>query len=343
MTEAAAGGPGPAPDGRGTALGKAEGPTQDWEKWQAAPYGEKKDPRMRYLVVVADDFGIGPAVSQAILELAVEGLISGTVLLVTSPYAEQAVHAWRRAGCPVELGWHPCLTLDRPILPAERVPSLVGPDGCFWPLRHFLWRVLTGRLRAREVRAELRAQYRRFYELVGRPPRLVNAHQHVQLFPPVGAELSDLLGRCQRLPYWRRIREPWWLLLRIPGARLKRFWLNLLGRWHGRWQDRLGFPGNRWLAGITDPPWVQDPQFLVRWLRCLPGQVVELTCHPGYFDRSLLGRDCQEGDGQLQRRVRELELLRHPSFREVCRQAGFHLVRPGEWAGRRLLSWPAAA
>jgi predicted glycoside hydrolase/deacetylase ChbG (UPF0249 family) len=297
----------------------------------------------RYLVVVADDFGIGPAVSRAILELAAEGRITATVLLVNSPYAEQAVRAWRQAGKPVELGWHPCLTLDRPVLPADRVPSLVGPDGCFWPLGAFLRRSLLGALRAEEVRAELRAQYRRFFDLVGRPPSVVNSHQHIQLFRPVGRELLDLLGRCRRLPYLRRIREPHRLLVQIPGARLKRTVLSLLGRRQAREQDRFGFPGNDWLAGITDPPYVADPEFLVRWLTRLPGEVVELTCHPGYLDLSLLGRDCTEDDGMLQRRVRELELLRLPSFSAACRQAGLYLAAPARIGRMHARTWARAA
>src|SRR5713226_2341116 len=61
----------------------------------------------RYLVVTADDYGIGLATSQAILDLAVQGRVSCAVLLVNGPYAEDAVRAWRRAGEPLELGWHP--------------------------------------------------------------------------------------------------------------------------------------------------------------------------------------------------------------------------------------------
>src|SRR5947209_5616303 len=112
----------------------------------------------RYLVVIADDFGMGPETSRAIIELASAGRITGTVLLVNSPHAEQAVRAWRRAGQPVEVGWHPCLTLDRPILPPARVPTLVDSEGRFRPLSRFLRRAFTGRLRAEEVRDELQAQ-----------------------------------------------------------------------------------------------------------------------------------------------------------------------------------------
>jgi predicted glycoside hydrolase/deacetylase ChbG (UPF0249 family) len=287
------------------------------------------DPK-RYLIVTADDFGIGPTTSQGILDLAGRGLVTCSVLLVNSPHAERAVRAWRQAGCPIELGWHPCLTLDRPLLPPQRVPTLVGPDGGFWPLGAFVRRACLGRIDADEVAAELRAQLERFKDLVGRPPTVVNSHQHTQIFRPVGGVLLDLLGRQTPLPYVRRIREPWRMLLRIPGARLKRGVLTLLGRRDARRQQARGFPGNDWLAGITSPPWVADPQFLVRWLRRVPGRVVELACHPGYWDSSLIGRDCTVADGGVQRRVHEFQRLSDPSFAEVCRSAGFTPVAPAE-------------
>jgi predicted glycoside hydrolase/deacetylase ChbG (UPF0249 family) len=284
----------------------------------------------RFLVVMADDFGIGPATSRGILDLAAKRLVTGTVLLVNSPFAEEAVRSWRQAGGDLELGWHPSLTLDRPVLAAHRVQSLVGSDGCFWPLEKFMLRVGLGKIRADEVDAELEAQFRCFHDLVGRPPAVVNSHQHTQLFPPVGGMLRKLLSRCRPLPYLRRIREPWAMLRRIPGARVKRTFLTTLGHLDAWSQDTIGFPGNDWLAGITDPPCVADPQFLVRWLTSIPGEVVELTCHPGYWDKTLVGRDCTDHDGRLQRRVEEFQLLRLPSFLEACRQAGFSLISPSE-------------
>jgi predicted glycoside hydrolase/deacetylase ChbG (UPF0249 family) len=284
----------------------------------------------RYLVVIADDYGIGPATSQGILELAARGLVNGAVLLVNSPHAEEAVEAWRRAGRPMELGWHPCLTMDPPVLPADRVPSLVGADGCLHPLGRFMRRVWLGRVRAAEVEAELQAQYDRFVDLVGHRPVVVNSHQHVQLFGPVGPALLRVLARREPLPYVRRVREPWRMLKQVPGARLKRAFLSLLGRRDARRQERAGFPGNHWLAGITDPPCVADPDFLVRWLTRVPGEVVELACHPGHWDTSLVGRDCAADDGRLQRRVHEYELLQQASFPQACYRAGFTRVSPTE-------------
>jgi predicted glycoside hydrolase/deacetylase ChbG (UPF0249 family) len=289
--------------------------------------------RPRYLVVVADDLGIGPETDRAILELAAAGLVTSSVLIVNSPYAGAAVAAWNRAGRPVELGWHPALTIDSPILPPDRVPSLVDEAGKFWPLGRFLRKAILGRLNPGEVAAELTAQYDRFRELVGGSPRLVNSHQHVSLFRPVSAALQAVLTARPERPFVRRVREPQRMLARIPGARIKRAMLDLFGRRQAKALDRDGFPGCDWLAGLTDPPFVADPRFYTRWLSLIPGRTVELACHPGYHDPTLIGRDCAGDDEWLRRRVKEQELFRRPGLREAVRAAGFELV-PASWIGR---------
>jgi chitin disaccharide deacetylase len=289
----------------------------------------------RNLIVTADDFGIGPATSQGVLDAAVCGAITASVLLVNSPYAESAVRSWRQRGCPMELGWHPNLTLDSPILPRGRVPSLVGPGGMFWPLGTFLRHWVTGRLREEEIELELCAQYKRFRELTGQVPTIVNTHQHVGVFAPVGQILIYVLERHGCYPFVRRVRESWGTLLQVPGARIKRTLLNCLGRRLARAQEARDQTGNDWLAGITDPKWVQRPTFFHKWLQAVGGQTVELMCHPGHLDPTLLGRDCRVGDGLMQRRVDELHLLQQPDFLKDVRDAGFVLVTPSQFLRRR--------
>jgi predicted glycoside hydrolase/deacetylase ChbG (UPF0249 family) len=277
-------------------------------------------------VVTADDFGIGPCTSRGILDLAAAGAVTSTVLLVTSPHAEDGVAQWRKAGRPVELGWHPCLTLDTPILPADRTPSLVDPTGRFHPLGRFLARLVRGRVVEAEIEAELRAQYHRFLDLVGHPPANVNGHHHVHTFGLVRRPLLRILADQSPRPFVRRVVEPARTLLRVRGARVKRLILSKVGRRAAAVQARGGFPGAEWLAGITDPPYVHKDGFFADWLTAVPGRVVELTCHPGYLDAAVDGRDGSMTDGQLHRRAREFELLRRPAFLDAVRAAGFTLT-----------------
>jgi predicted glycoside hydrolase/deacetylase ChbG (UPF0249 family) len=297
---------------------------------------EQRMEATRFLIVIADDFGIGPDTSRGILELAARNLVTGTVLMVNSPYAEDGVRAWRQAGSYLEMGWHPCLTLDRPCAAPKRVPHLLDAEGRLLPLRQFLARLYAHQICPRQIEVELNAQYDRFLELVGHPPLLVNSHQHVSLFAPVGSILRRVLAaQGAPLPYLRRVQEPWSMLARIEGARKKRMLLTLLGRMEARHQEYDGFPGNDWLAGITDPQWVHNPGFFARWLALIPGRTVELACHPGRRDATLIGRDCTENDGLVQRRVEEMRLLQQANFAEICHKAGFMRVSPSELLAHR--------
>jgi predicted glycoside hydrolase/deacetylase ChbG (UPF0249 family) len=290
---------------------------------------------LRPATIVADDYGIGPETSRSILDLALGGRVTGTVLIVNAPDAERAVRAWLAADPPADLGWHPNLTLDRPILDPADVPSLVRADGTFWPLGAFLRRMCFGRIRMSNVRAEWRAQYQRFLKLTGRPPAIVNSHQHVSLFPPCDRALFDVLREHNARPYLRRVVEPGSALFRVPGARIKRTTLSLLGLRAARHAAARGFPGCDRLAGVTDPRHVADDRFWVRWLGKIGGNgSVEICCHPGYRDDTLIGRDCDAGDGLL-RRPRETALLRSPSFPSACERARLVPTRPSDLPGGR--------
>jgi hypothetical protein len=146
----------------------------------------------------------------------------------------------------------------------------------------------------------------------------------------VGKILLDVLSHLSVRPYVRRVREPWSVLPKISGARVKRVVLNSLGRRMSRMQEAQGFPGNDWLAGLTNPARVEDPKFFATWLKTVPGRVVELMCHPGLHDPTLIGRDCTETDGLLRQRVNEWRWLQDPAFLRAANEAGFHLTTPTE-------------
>ncbi len=286
----------------------------------------------RLLVVVADDYGIGPETSRGIRELAAAGVVTGTVLLTPSPHAEEAVRHWQALRPAADLGWHPCLTMDEPVSRPGDVPTLIGPDGRMGPLHRFLLRLLAGRVRAEEIHRELSAQYDRFRDLTGQEPPLVNAHHHVAAFSPVGAILRDVLRRQQPRPFLRRVREPLGHLLRIPGARLKRTVLTLFGKVQALRQIHDGFPGADTLAGLGSPS--SRPDFFRRWLRRAEGLLVEVACHPGWPDPTLAGRDLGSSPSSAAARTAEREWLAGPQFREDCLRAGFRLSRPSALLAR---------
>ena len=276
---------------------------------------EQRMDATRFLIIIADDFGIGPDISRGILELAARNLVTGTVLLVNSPYAEEAVHAWRQSASHLEMGWHPCLTLDGPMRPASRVPSLLGPDGRLLRLPHFLARLHLHQICPRTDR-DGAARAVRSLSGTGRTPS--NDRQLAPAHFAVPSRRLDPAPRSQGARYAAALpaSRSGAVVDAGPhrGARKKRTLLTLLGRIEARHQAYEGFPGNDWLAGITDPPHGSRSRLLRAWLALVPGRIVELVCHPGHRDATLIGRDCTEQDGLVQRRLDELQLLQQANF-----------------------------
>jgi predicted glycoside hydrolase/deacetylase ChbG (UPF0249 family) len=132
----------------------------------------------------ADDWGLSPAVNEAILELAEAGLVRSVSVFANLPYTETGLE--RLAATGVELAAHVNFTLGRPLGP--HAASLRGRSGAFHPFRAFLRRGFLGLLRRDEIEAEARAQLARLGGLCR--IQSVNGHEHVHALPWMIAPLA---------------------------------------------------------------------------------------------------------------------------------------------------------
>ena len=158
---------------------------------------------MKRLIVTADDFGLTPAVNEAVERAARDGILTAASLMVGAAAADDAVERARRLP-GLRVGLHLVLVNGRPLLAPGKLPALVGADGCFLSdlfkagLRCFF---LPG-ARA-QIEAELRAQFEAFKQ-TGLPLDHVNAHCHFHLHPTV----LGLILRVGRDYGLRAIRLP---------------------------------------------------------------------------------------------------------------------------------------
>lgn len=147
------------------------------------------------VVFHADDFGLTRAVNAGIVEACERGLLRSTSLMVTAAAAEDAVAAARTLPA-LDVGLHVTLVEERPVLPPERIPSLVD-NGRFWPDHSAVFaRYVAGRWKPEEARDEVSAQFVRLMALGVRPSHC-DGHQHLHLLPrlfPAVVELAKLNG-----------------------------------------------------------------------------------------------------------------------------------------------------
>jgi predicted glycoside hydrolase/deacetylase ChbG (UPF0249 family) len=143
-------------------------------------------PPAKRLIVNADDFGWLPEVNRRVLAAHRDGILTSASLAVTAgAAAEAATLAQQNASLGV--GLHIVLVGDAPVLPAREVLSLVDGQGRL-PAKP----AALADARPEEILDEMRAQHRRFRQLVARSPTHLDAKDDAHLQRPVFDALVTL-------------------------------------------------------------------------------------------------------------------------------------------------------
>ena len=152
---------------------------------------------MKRLIINGDDFGFTRGVVDAILDAHRAGVVSSTTAMVNMPDWE----AGAPHGCGRRRPWLPEFTWSstraRPVLPPERVPSLVDASGKF--LDDAALNERGDRLDAAELKAEYRAQIERF-RAAGLQPTHLDNHCSISYVNPEWFQAAVELAAEYRLP-----------------------------------------------------------------------------------------------------------------------------------------------
>ncbi len=158
---------------------------------------------MKQLIVTGDDFGLSPAVNEAIVKSHEQGLLTGASLMVNGPAAAEAV-ALAKAHPTLAVGLHLVLCQGRATLAPDQIPGLVDPKGSFCrsPVRAGLRYFFVSSLRP-QLRCEIEAQLAAF-AATGLLLSHLDGHLNIHLHPTVLTILLGLAGRyrirAMRLP-----------------------------------------------------------------------------------------------------------------------------------------------
>ena len=288
---------------------------------------------MKRLIVTADDFGLAPAVNEAVEEGHRRGILSAASLMVAASASSDAVARAKRLP-KLGVGLHLVLVDGRPVLPPAEIPDLVGPDGRF-PVDPFRAgvRIFLSRDARRQMEREMRAQLEAFHA-TGLALDHVNAHHHFHAHPTVADTLIRLAPeygiKAVRVPYERPV-QAW----RATGDRLASrlfAWLTQ-AHWTGRLKrrlDRAGISHNDCVLGLSDSG-AMGKERVKNYIEHLPDGVSELYVHPATAHWA--GEDAWPGHYQC---AGEFEALTDPGVAQALKALG---LRSMPFAG---LARPAA-
>jgi predicted glycoside hydrolase/deacetylase ChbG (UPF0249 family) len=281
---------------------------------------------LRQLVVNADDLGLTAGVNDGIVDAHDRGILTSASVFANAPATADAIRRVRIRPS-LGVGVHLALVDGSPMLPPNRVPSLIEGDGRFrasW--KPFIVACLRGRIAFEEIERELTAQIDRVRSEGIRLTHL-DAHKHVHAFPPIFAIVARLAERF-RIP-----------VVRVPYERWSPVWGDGQQRRTARRQALVNLAMLPWARrdyrlasrqALRTPPFAgrihtgvlsaDSFEGVVRRLR--PG-VTELMVHPGFVDDALLRTDTR----LLSSRAEEARLLCAPNTQDLLVDEQIQLIR----------------
>ena len=289
---------------------------------------------MKKLIVNADDFGLTEGVNQAIIDGHRNGIITSTTLMANGTAFDSAVAAGLAAPA-LGIGVHLNLTQGRPVSPVSQIPSIVTPEGFFYPTPGALARrVLTGKARLGDIESELRSQIEKVASAGVRITHL-DSHKHIHVLPAIFNVVLKL-AREYRIDCVRCPVEPAASALG-PLRSGRRGWLRMVKQYLlGRALSTLAWFQARKVAdahlcrtdrfyGLSQTGFL-NASVLEQLLRALPDGTNEMMCHPGYNDEALI----QAGTRLRVQRKTELEALTSPVIRRLVDELKIELISYGK-------------
>jgi predicted glycoside hydrolase/deacetylase ChbG (UPF0249 family) len=135
---------------------------------------------LRTVVLCADDYALHPLVDEAVEQLALQGRLSATSCMTTSPRWKQAARRLPALRPRLSLGLHFNLTEGHGVQPAAGIGAVIA-------------RAYGGALGGRAMRDAWRRQLDAFEDALGMAPDFIDGHQHVHQLPGVRAALMQEL------------------------------------------------------------------------------------------------------------------------------------------------------
>src|SRR5919202_557637 len=144
----------------------------------------------RELIVNADELGWTEGVSQGIVEVHRQGIVTSTTMVANGHAFDHAVELIKEAP-NLAIGVHLNVTYGTPVLPEVRVFRLVDEAAFFYRRNRFIQRIVTGRVDVVHVEDEFRAQIEKIAE-AGISISHLDSHESIHMYPAIFTVVARL-------------------------------------------------------------------------------------------------------------------------------------------------------
>jgi chitin disaccharide deacetylase len=282
---------------------------------------------MKELILNADDFGLTKGVNEGIIRSYQDGVLTSTTLMANGSAFDDAVER-ARANPKLGVGCHLVLTGGLPVAPPEEIPSLVDKNGRLPPsLVGFVARVSCGKVRAKDIERELRAQIEKI-RAAGIEPTHLDTHKHTHAHPRVMkvlAQVAEKLGITRVRKPAEYLKDSWKLMCSESGASPKQLAavaaVRVLSANFASISRKHGLCSPDTFLGVAVTGQL-GPEALCHLIDALPQGRTEIMFHPGICDEDLAQTHSRL---QLQRQL-EMDGLLAPQVRRAIEHHAIRLI-----------------
>ncbi len=244
---------------------------------------------MKQIIFNSDDFGRHELINRAVEKSFGAGLLKSATIMAGGVAFEDAV-AIAKKNPALGVGIHFTLANGFPVLPPEKIPTLVTAEGIFFAdYVEFFKRYLQGKISAEDIKAELAAQLEKI-QRTGIILTHFDSHQHLHHFPGV-LEIALDLAVAAKIP-----------AMRVSATKILSGELGNFGQFIGRLglstlakiarykahKKNISTPEN--FSGIVAGESVTE-NFLLNLIENLQEGTTEVMLHPG-IDNKILQNYC---------------------------------------------------
>jgi len=283
---------------------------------------------MKRLIVNADDFGLSKAITDAIVDCHLNGIVTSTTIMVNAPAFEYAVLKAKELP-KLGIGLHINLTQGKPISSVDEVHSLLNGSGEF--LNNLEQRknlFFFSPLKYRHLKKEISMQFQKAFDS-GIKLTHFDSHHHITGLPSssLAAMCSAKLfnvnkARVTSIKFWNLSNESILLkqLKALPKETVHKFNKYLL-RVKGFETPDFKILPNRVLPLQDD----FNKQFILALSVIQDGDTVEIALHPGYEDPDLVQKK-ETADI----RKRDIDVSMNSEVFEYIKSNGIKLINYAE-------------
>lgn len=244
---------------------------------------------MKQIIINADDFGRHELINLAVEKAVREGCLRSATIMAGGKFFDDAVEVAKR-NPDLGVGIHFTLANGFPVLPPEKIPTLVTAEGVFHEnYIEFIKLYVKGKISRAEIQAELSAQLEKVLR-AGLELTHFDSHQHLHHFPGiVGIALK--LAKAAKIPAMRvagtKVFDG---SIESFGQIIGRLGLGSLSQFAAHSAHTKNILTPEHFSGIVAGESVTE-RFLARLIKNLGEGTTEVMLHPG-TDNEILKKYC---------------------------------------------------